>query len=197
MAVSVAAGQSLGFAGEPDNAFIEGCPWAGTSQKPESIQQQRVPGDSTPCGGVQTTPCQSRSGDRADRVKLTSELPESPSTYVPLSRREKFDLFLRITCAPHTFFSAAFAASLAQAEGQWYEYGGGLPGWGKRFGAPARPLSQSGFTLCDLWRLTRIGEQATWNPAPGNRNSQHLEVAVSAQSKASVRMPPGQTCLAR
>jgi len=123
LAVSVAAGQSLGFAGAPDNAFIEECPWAGTSQKPESIQQQRVPGDSTPCGGAQTTPCQSRSGDRADRVKLTSELPESPSTYVPLSRREKFDPFLRITCAPHTFFSAAFAASLAQAEGQWYEYG--------------------------------------------------------------------------
>jgi hypothetical protein len=31
--------------------------------------------------------------------------------------------------------SAAFNATWAQAVGDWYGYGGGMPGWGKRFGA--------------------------------------------------------------
>jgi len=69
------------------------------------------------------------------KLKSTLDLPEAPSAYVPLSGRQKFNLFLKSTYAPYTFFSAAFGATLAQAEGQWYGYGGGLPGWGKRFGA--------------------------------------------------------------
>jgi hypothetical protein len=68
-------------------------------------------------------------------LKATVDLPDSPSAYVPLSPRQKFHFFLRTTYEPYTFFSAAFGATLAQAEGQWYGYGGGLPGWGKRFGA--------------------------------------------------------------
>jgi hypothetical protein len=70
-----------------------------------------------------------------NHLKSTVDLPEAPSAYVPLSGAQKFNLFLKSTYAPYTFFAAAIGATLAQAEGQWYGYGGGMPGWGKRFGA--------------------------------------------------------------
>ena len=55
--------------------------------------------------------------------------------YTPLSTRCKFNLFLKQTHSPSTFASAAFQAALDQAQGQWPHYGGGMQGWGKRFGA--------------------------------------------------------------
>jgi hypothetical protein len=59
----------------------------------------------------------------------------APLPFTPLSARCKFDLFLRTTYSPYTFASAGFQATLAQAQGQWPHYGGGMQGWGKRFGA--------------------------------------------------------------
>ena len=41
---------------------------------------------------------------------------------------------MKQTHAPSTFVSASFQATLDQAEDQWPEYGGGVQGWGKRFG---------------------------------------------------------------
>jgi hypothetical protein len=55
--------------------------------------------------------------------------------YTPLSDRCKFRLFLKTTYSPYTFASAGFEATEAQAGGQWPHYGGGMQGWGKRFGA--------------------------------------------------------------
>lgn len=85
-----------------------------------------------------------------------SQLPDAPSSYTPLSAKGKFDIFLRTTYAPSTFVSGAFSATLAQAEGQWPGYGGGMPGWGKRFGASladteARRFIQ-GFVLSSVLR---------------------------------------------
>lgn len=55
--------------------------------------------------------------------------------YAPLSPHCKFNLFLRQTYSPYTFVSAGFQATLAQANDQWPHYGGGMAGYGKRFGA--------------------------------------------------------------
>ena len=55
--------------------------------------------------------------------------------YTPLSDRCKFRLFLKTTYSPYTFASAGFEATEAQATDQWPHYGGGMQGWGKRFGA--------------------------------------------------------------
>ncbi len=55
--------------------------------------------------------------------------------YAPLSPQCKLDLFLKQTYSPYTFASAAFGATEAQATSQWPHYGGGMQGWGKRFGA--------------------------------------------------------------
>ena len=57
------------------------------------------------------------------------------TVYAPLSPHCKLDLFLKQTYSPYTFASAAFGATEAQATGQWPHYGGGVEGWGKRFGA--------------------------------------------------------------
>jgi hypothetical protein len=59
----------------------------------------------------------------------------APSAYVPLSSQCKFELFLRQTYSPYTFASAAYEATWAQMWAQWPQYGGGMQGWGKRFGA--------------------------------------------------------------
>jgi len=56
-------------------------------------------------------------------------------SYTPLSSRCKFRLFLKTTYSPYTFASAGFEATEAQATDQWPHYGGGMQGWGKRFGA--------------------------------------------------------------
>ena len=55
--------------------------------------------------------------------------------YTRLSPHCKFNLFLRQTYSPYTFLAAGFQATLAQANDQWPHYGGGVAGYGKRFGA--------------------------------------------------------------
>lgn len=59
----------------------------------------------------------------------------SASTYKPLSRHCKFEAFRRQTYSPFTFVSAGWEATWAQAWAQWPQYGGGMEGWSKRFGA--------------------------------------------------------------
>jgi hypothetical protein len=68
-------------------------------------------------------------------IASESRYRNADSTYVPLSSRQKFDIFLKRTYSPYTFASAAANATWAQMWGQWYQYGGGMQGWGKRFGA--------------------------------------------------------------
>ena len=56
-------------------------------------------------------------------------------TYTPLSAHCKFHVVVRESYSPYTFASAGFEATRAQATPQWPQYGGGMPGFGKRFGA--------------------------------------------------------------
>jgi hypothetical protein len=85
-----------------------------------------------------TSPCRLQVQDTfgqtpasAPGAKATTETMD----YTPLSARCKFNLFLKQTHSPSTFVSAAFQATLDQAQGQWPHYGGGMLGWAKRFGA--------------------------------------------------------------
>lgn len=55
--------------------------------------------------------------------------------YVPLSAHCKFRLFVRQTYSPYTFASTAWGAGWAQATDGWPQYGPGMAGFGKRFGA--------------------------------------------------------------
>src|SRR5438874_12397072 len=62
-------------------------------------------------------------------------LPDAPSAYEPLSGHQKFNLFVDRTYSPYTLASAAAEAPCAQMWAQWPEYGGGISGWCRRFGA--------------------------------------------------------------
>ncbi len=61
--------------------------------------------------------------------------PPTPLPYQALSKRQKFNVFVQHTYSPYTLAGAAFDAGLAQATGSWHSYGGGMEGYGKRFGA--------------------------------------------------------------
>jgi hypothetical protein len=87
---------------------------------------------------VSDCPCRLQVQDRFPRSSAdTTEGTAMIGTldYTPLSARRKFNLFLKQTHSPYTFVSAAFEATLDQAQDQWPEYGGGAQGWAKRFGA--------------------------------------------------------------
>ncbi len=70
-------------------------------------------------------------------------LPDAPD--VSLSRHEKLHNFVRQTYSPYSFVSAAFDAAYAQMTGDPYEYGGGVQGYGKRFGAAIANTEASRF----------------------------------------------------
>jgi len=91
-----------------------------------------------PLQGEESTSCSLRVADTVPQPSAEDDGTTSagtPEPYAPLSDRCKFRLFLKTTYSPYTFASAAFEATEAQASGQWPHYGGGMQGWGKRFGA--------------------------------------------------------------
>ncbi|HYN16169.1 MAG TPA: hypothetical protein VES66_10335 [Terriglobales bacterium] len=63
------------------------------------------------------------------------ENASQPPFQQQLSKREKFKVFVQYTYSPYTFGGAVFDAGLAQATGAWHSYGGGMEGYGKRYGA--------------------------------------------------------------
>jgi len=62
-----------------------------------------------------------------------------------LSKHEKFKVFVQYTYSPYTFAGAAFNAGLAQATGGWHSYGGGMEGYGKRYGASLADTESGAF----------------------------------------------------
>jgi hypothetical protein len=88
-------------------------------------------------------------------VSPTRDPRVSPAAdYPPLTKHCKFEAFRRQTYSPFTFISASWEATWAQAWGQWPQYGGGMQGWGKRFGATIADTESrrfiQGFVLSSL-----------------------------------------------
>lgn len=132
LAVSVAAAQKC-VPRQPPSADS---PVQTGSQTEEPASEQGRP-QSTQTSNTKAAAAQSdaKQPAAANQPTAPTQPPDAPSIYVPLSGRGKFNLFLRRTYSPYTFASAAFGATWAQMWGQWYQYGGGMQGWGKRFGA--------------------------------------------------------------
>jgi len=136
---------------------------------PVVAMQQVGNADSAAHNAKGTTP-QSGTGASSDTSKVAQAVPaktgscqmEVPANVTdvsvpppaPLSTHCKFRQFLKQTYSPYTFVSAGWQAGWAQAAGQWPQYGGGMSGYGKRFGATladteARRFIQ-GFALSSL-----------------------------------------------
>jgi hypothetical protein len=60
-------------------------------------------------------------------------LPDAPS-YTPMTSREKFDGWLKHTYSADILEGAAFDSLILQATGGYRDYGGGIGGYGKRYG---------------------------------------------------------------
>lgn len=63
-------------------------------------------------------------------------LPDAPS-YRPLTKQQKFDLFVRSTHSADMGLSIMADALIAQASGAWPTLGGGMEGFGQRLGVSA------------------------------------------------------------
>jgi hypothetical protein len=71
--------------------------------------------------------------------------PDIATSESPLSRREKFELFVNNSISVSTLFSAAAGSGIAQAS-NWPEgYGQGAAGYGKRFGSSMARNASSNF----------------------------------------------------
>jgi hypothetical protein len=123
-----------------------------------SPQQTTVPNNSTPVvpgdSASQTSSSQSTvspSTEEQNRKKSQDQLSReehqrvlgvmaafnttSNKDALPLSTREKYQLFFKSATDPWPFFLAAFVSGIDQAENSFPEYGQGMEGYGKRIGA--------------------------------------------------------------
>jgi len=81
--------------------------------------------------------------NHSSTLAVTQLTLPADAKYVPLTAREKFQIFARSTYSPYTFLSAAFDAGWAEVTGDSREYGWGPDGYGRRYGA-ALADSESG-----------------------------------------------------
>ena len=93
------------------------------SEKHESLDQKA------------SSSCSAKVPDIDPSASPNSIASKESFTYTPLSSNCKFHLFVKQTYSPYTFASAGFEATWVQATAQWPQYGGGMAGFGKRFGA--------------------------------------------------------------
>ena len=134
--ISIAMTQALGHAQAPVASQEPALPSSTTAHDRSRDNQSTLTHE--PSDQVATSPCRLQVQDTfAQPPANPTEAKSTIGTmeYTPLSARCKFNLFLKQTHSPYTFVSAAFQATLDQAQDQWPEYGGGVQGWGKRFGA--------------------------------------------------------------
>jgi len=74
-----------------------------------------------------------------EKQRVIGIIPNFYVTYdphaVPLTSKQKFKLAARTVIDPFTFFVVAGTAGIEQAQNHFYEYGQGMQGYAKRFGA--------------------------------------------------------------
>ena len=100
----------------------------------EAGSGQEVPAESPGLPNAPSSARDSKQSESAAKVQNSTQDPAVNSPYQPLTNHQKFNRFLRTTVSPYTFASAALNATWLQINGEPYAYGGGMSGWGMRFG---------------------------------------------------------------
>jgi len=117
----------------------------GQKQAVAPVTQQPTTANTAAQGsGWPGTPKAQAGQQGADPKQAVPQLPNAPSV-TRLTKHQKFETFVRRTYSPYTFASAAINATWAQAWGDWPTYGGGMQGWGKRFGASTADIETRSF----------------------------------------------------
>jgi hypothetical protein len=110
-------------------------------------------GQSTATPGTGETPPKAPEGASSDNILkqpgstvAEQQVPEAASEV--LTKHQKLHHWVKRSYSPYTFAGVTFDATWAQMWGDWPQYGGGMQGWGKRFGA----------TLADTETRTFFGQ---------------------------------------
>jgi hypothetical protein len=127
-------------------------PWA-TAQDTESPKAQPPSAQDQQQSTDKQQPSKHPAGASSDNILkepastvADQKVPEAASR--TLTKHEKLQHWLHRTYSPYTFAGVTFDATWAQMWGDWPQYGGGMQGWGKRFGA----------TLADTQTRTFFGQ---------------------------------------
>lgn len=107
--------------------LLLGCYAAGQTSAPAAPQPQPPAASGTTTGMVAPT------------------APEPQPAYIPLTGEQKFHRFLHSTYAPYTFTTVLLSSTYSQMVGDWPSYGGGMEGFGKRFGATLADTEAANF----------------------------------------------------
>ncbi len=105
------------------------------------------------------------------------DLPDAPS-YTPLTSRQKFDRFLRSTHSSDTIFGAVFDSLVSQASGAYPQLGGGMEGYGKRYGV-ALAGAEAGSFFGQFLFPTLLHQDPRYFPSRQNDISNRLAYAAS------------------
>ncbi len=114
----------------------------------------------------------------ADAQEITpAALPQTP--YVPLTARDKFHGFAVQIYAPFTFAAAGLSAGFGQMIGTPREYGGGMEGYGKRFGTSLVGTESSRFFNHFLFPVLFRQDPRYFPARPGARFGTRIAYAAS------------------
>jgi|SRR5579871_593158 hypothetical protein len=136
VAISIALMHGLAHAQAPVASEEPALPSSTTAH--DRLRDKQLRSIIEPSDHVATSPCRLQVQDtfRQPPAKATEVISTiGTMDYNPLSAHCKFSLFVKQTHSPYTFASAGFQATWAQATDGWPQYGGGMQGWAKRFGA--------------------------------------------------------------
>jgi len=95
-------------------------------------------------------------------------LPDAPS-YVPLTSKQKFDYWAKHTYSADIFLGTLFDTLILQASGAWPDYGGGMGGFGKRYGTQL--ASAESWSLFARWVFPTVLHQDPRYFPSGRRNA--------------------------
>jgi len=95
-------------------------------------------------------------------------LPDAPS-YVPLTSKQKFDYWAKHTYSADMFLGTLFDTLILQASGAWPDYGGGMSGFGKRYGTQL--ASAESWSLFARWVFPTLLHQDPRYFPSGRRNA--------------------------
>ncbi len=126
LAVTVSAAQTSGRA--PDTTFYtepDGELFAGASAIPEAANNFISAPEPGAGSALNAAPVEA----------IEPQYPMAQPLYQPLSTGDKFRLAISNARSLDTFTAFLYEATSDQITGQWYQYGGGMQGWGKRLGA--------------------------------------------------------------
>lgn len=113
----------------------------------------------------------------ARNFKPGQPLPDAPS-YVPLTKQQKFDLFLRQSRSFDTVSGAMFDSLISQATGAYPTFGGGMGGYGKRLAASMAGAEGAAFFGTFLFP-TLLHQDPRYFRSPDTSISNRLAYAAS------------------